>query len=763
MLALWLAIVLAGTGAGCGSTGGQTAGETASSAGSSAAQKEDAEQAESLAQEQTESNEVISMGRYIETEIALPEGAAVVGRSWNFLEDGKLAYFDAEAGLYQADEPGAAWEKIRGSQDFAAAGEGYVSHSAIAPDGSVAFCLVQFEGEEMKTKLCCLDPEGNLKETDESPGEGDWFDKVAFGPDSALYASSIKGQVCRVDKETMEIRQLFLAAERPEMMAFTGKLLLALENDGVELYDLEQGFLTDPDAVLNDFCVENVSGRLGNMSDCVGGCLVGGEEGCVYLAFSKGVYRHVLGGTVMEQVIDGDFSTFGDPSKGICSLLLNPEGEFLLLTTGEGGVRLTYDPDEPSVPENLLTVYCLQEDYGSMRQVISMFQNEHPDVQVRYEIGIPRDSAVTLTDALKNLNVELMSGKGPDVLMLDGLEYSVYAQKGQLLDLSDILEGLAGEDAVFEKIAGSYRTQEGTFAIPAAFSVPLICGKTEDVEKVTDLASFADLVESKKGDTQGLPVTGSVTPAQVLKRLMPVCSPAWLAETELNTEALEEFLGQAKRIYDADIAATSAEAVESISSYRPNYDLGNSTTEMQVGIAQISCGLAEYMLGDIGGVAHFTENEEGYSFDLWRGQAGCGFVPGYICSVTAGSGQPELAKEFVRTMLSNKIQSSAFDTKFPVNRAAFDKKCEWSEVSSGGCVFMPDGEERKFHNEYPGEETIGRLKDLIEQLEVRLEGNGVLEEAVMKYGEEVLRGRISPEEGTQSIAHEVAIYLAERR
>lgn len=157
-------------------------------------------------------------------------------------------------------------------------------------------------------------------------------------------------------------------------------------------------------------------------------------------------------GNAMEQLIDGSFSSLGDPALGLCGMLRLESGEFLLLTTGEEMVRFTYDPDEPTVPEKQLKVYSLVENY-TIRQAISIFQKENPDVYINYEYiydyaylyGDDSGSAITPQDALKNLNVELMSGNGPDVLLLDDMDADIYVRKGMLADLSDILDELTGE------------------------------------------------------------------------------------------------------------------------------------------------------------------------------------------------------------------------------------------------------------------------------------------------------------------------------
>ena len=50
------------------------------------------------------------------------------------------------------------------------------------------------------------------------------------------------------------------------------------------------------------------------------------------------------------------------------------------------------------------------------------------------------DDGVTRTDALKTLNTEIMAGKGPDILILDGISAQTYVEQGMLEDLSGIFK-----------------------------------------------------------------------------------------------------------------------------------------------------------------------------------------------------------------------------------------------------------------------------------------------------------------------------------
>lgn len=716
-------------------------------------------EAESKTEEETdgEGSSTASMGRYMESEVALPENASVYAREMRILDDGRWQYFDGEIGLYVSEDEGKSWEQVSSTEEIQI--DGYINCSAVAPEGSLAFSQLFF-GDDGVTKavVACLNPAGERVETDGLFSDGDWITRLAFAPDGGLYASSLQGKVCSLDRKTGELKQLFTAAEGPEVLAFSGKLLLALENDRVEIYHLETKALQDADIVLDEFCQQNLNGHLGNNSDCVGAYLFTKEEGVLYIACSQGVYRHALGGNAMEQIIEGSFSSFGDPTLGICSVALLESGEFLLLTTGTQMVRFTYDPNEPTVPEKQLKVYSLEEN-SSLRQAISVYQKEYPDVYVSYETGMPEGSAVTRVDALKNLNLELMGGNGPDVIVLDGIDASPYEKKGMLQELSGILEDIATNDAVFENIAGAFGREEGTFVIPAGFSLPLILTKTGDIDSVTDLEALADLtVRLGDGLTEGT-VTGAMTAQQELTQLFCVCSPAWLVDGQLDEEALTEFLTQAKRMYEADKAAVSPDIAEMFGDYPGPKTVGSQTSAMAIGLGQIAYGPAETMLIDMGGIGYWLEEGE-YSFDLLAGQCKNGFIPVNKLAISAQTKRGEEAEAFVRLMLSEPVQDVSMGDCFPVNRASFEKLCEWQDQWVGGTWKLPDGE-REYGNGWPNEETIKRMKELVQQADQSLEGNAILEDAVLQYGPQVLTGVMSVETGVQEIRRAVSIYLSE--
>ena len=85
------------------------------------------------------------------------------------------------------------------------------------------------------------------------------------------------------------------------------------------------------------------------------------------------------------------------------------------------------------------------------------------------EIGMSGEDSVTVSDALRTLNTDIMAGKGPDILILDGMPVENYIQKGLLEDITDTVESADQEDGLFENIMKTYERDDKIYAVPLGF------------------------------------------------------------------------------------------------------------------------------------------------------------------------------------------------------------------------------------------------------------------------------------------------------
>lgn len=192
--------------------------------------------------------------------------------------------------------------------------------------------------------------------------------------------------------------------------------------------------------------------------------------GNVYLASHQGVISLGHGQSVFETVMTGSLYLFSDPNCKIEELRYQPDtNDFYMILYSKGGerklYRYTFDPEIPIKADTQLDVFSLN-DSGTVRRAILDFQMKNPTAIVNYQVGLTEDSPMTETDVIKALEAELQAGKGPDVLILDGLDARRYAASGWLADL----DGLAGTKERFAAIASPC----GENAVPTRFIASMI-------------------------------------------------------------------------------------------------------------------------------------------------------------------------------------------------------------------------------------------------------------------------------------------------
>lgn len=732
-----------------------------------------------------------SMGRYLEQEITVSQisdepdyyPAPYLGRR----EDGKLVLADKNLGCYISEDQGESWEAA-GCPWSELLENQYISDIALSPDGAMALVCNVYEEEEPEesdiqleeSRYYYIDSEGTITEIPFQGGEDEAIIKFAFDRQGRLYGCGFDSRVYRFDREAGTAKKLFEMEGIVNSVCFTGRYMVALTSrDEIILYDLEKEMPVEDDSLLQDFITENL-GSAGAKAEWGYDVIATPGEGddIVYLAFRGGLYRHVIGGTVMEQIIDGGVTAFGDPSAELFAMEMLPDNAFIVLYTGRRIYKYTYDPNVPTVPERQLDVYSLTEN-DSLRQAVSLFQKEHQDVYVRYEIGMSGSDSITKEDAIRNLNTKILAGEGPDIMLLDGLPQASYKDKGVLADVSGIVDGMTGEEALFPNIVDACREDGKIVALPIRVQVPMAAGKAEYVEKIEDLESLADAMEQIREENPVGPVLGLSSAGELLRVLSLSSSGAWTnGAGAVDEEALTEFLTAAKRIWQAEISGLEEKDLERDESYNLTWDAGMEYAT--VSKHAVSIGMKEQLLAvgkmykvdfDYDVLTSVAGQEEDFGFRFWNGQVKNGLIPDGMAGILANSAEDELAAAFYRSLFGRKLQDMDLAGGLPVNMASFDTFAVnpyvdpegfMEENVAGALVVSNDkGDRYRVDLLWPDGEDFRKLKEMVSGMSVINRGDATIEEAVFEVGEEVLESDMTPQEAVQEIVKRSAIYLAE--
>ncbi len=537
-----------------------------------------------------------------------------------------------------------------------------------------------------------------------------------------------------------------------------GNTLLAQDETQVLCYDMQTGEQKDSEEALNRGGLEN---GLFHAVDT----LDGGES--VYCLSGGGLYHYKFGGSVMEQLIDGNMNSLGAPAFYPIALAMIDEQNLLVAAndtnsssaTGVCVLKYAYSADTPAKPDKELKMYSLY-DNKEIRQSISRFQKEHTDVYVNYQAALSEDNGMNVSDALKTLATEIMAGNGPDVLLLDGMPVETYIEKGILKDLSALLKESGG--SYFENIINAYQDAQGQMcAVPARFMIPMIQAGSAYYSPGEDFNAFTE-----RKDTMV-----NMLPGTVVEKFWYTCGAAWQKEDKtLDESKITEFLTKLKNAYGEydssleDEAAGVGVTIEGAGTEVVK-DVYFTQGNLELAFGKINTNFGLYRDMDYGMQQAVNKKLENGNMDLMPGQADHVFVPTMVMGISSKSAQPDLAEEFVKYLFSQEAQKISQFSGFPVEKESFRSVIDGHEYEGQenlvGVSGLDMDEILDFAMEPTPEEEITKLTELAESLTTPSLQDDVIKEAVVEQGEKVLKGELSPEEGAAAIMQKVNIYLAE--
>lgn len=738
-------------------------------------------------------DEPTAMGRYVETQVDISETA---GRSYGItvLADGRLLIPEEKTGQLLSSDGGKSWEAkpIPGIDSMAAfTKENYIFDMAAASDGTVAVLYVK-NGDYDKTgtfhpMLHVGKADQTVQTLDSLPITGDdVVKKIYYSPEGELFATvSGAGTVYQIDVESGSLAKVVTLERSPDLIKFQGKYLFFLTSgDGVMIWDSEEETFVE-DSVLADFMAENYLNDY-YAYETYTVYVLPGEEGVLYIAGKGGLYRHVIGGSAMEQIIDGALSSFSNPSMEIMGVVSYGENEFAVLFTTGKVALYQYDPDVPTVPENLVTVYSLREQ-DVVRQAIAQFQMENPDIFVRYEVGLSGTDAKAREDAVKKLNTELMAGKGPDVIILDELPAKSYEEKGILKDLRPHIDSFTGDAALLPNIVDAFTHEGSVYMMPVTFKLPMVAGRQENLAGITDYASLAAAAEKIKAEKSEAEIGRFFSEEATMRWFLPVAATAFMEESGgINEAKLAEYLSLTDSLYTTAVEGIVDSAKETYGYQREAYSKGEYGYWHFNNIAQQSddfflndMELAVGMLEDVYGYQEmlslkYCEGLEDVEMKSFDGMSAGVFEPAVLVGLNASAGHQEDAERFFDILMGYEVQNLLYDG-FTVNDAALKSRLspqwqifqnsgmdmDYGEVCSSLGGTTGDGREWYLEIHMPTKEEFEKLYDLCSSVKTPYLKDPVVESAVIEIGAQYLAGYLSEEEAVRKIMSKVEIYMAE--
>lgn len=732
-------------------------------------------------------------GRYLESELILPEQTEKLYAAAK-LKNGELEILtwnkkEHTYEIYTSSDEGENWQRCWSAQDVpeekAALFQGYQSTASIRDDGTAVMVRLNYQEQQYQsTTLTVISPEKA-----DAPGEGWTAEQIelhlpepknsgdsgyagnivdsAFQETGSFFVENLEGRLFGVDLATGQCSPVLdLSESAGRYFDTAGDLLIGVSPDRIALYDSAAGEELPEDTFFSDMLTKNPS--LASKNSEYGKPLVfaglTGEKTIFYVCH-EGLFCHTPGGSVSEQLVQGTMTTMGDTSVSFLDFIVMDEKTFLLSCMDGTGVcrllRYSYDAHAPSTPETELNVYAL-EDSVFLRQAVSLYQKQNPNVYVKLQIGMSGEDGITAEDAVHALGTEILAGNAPDVLILDGLPVESYVEKGVLADISGLVNEIADTDGCFSNIRQAYETDGKIYAFPAKFYVTLAAGEPDALAAAESIGKLASFTEAQRaaGRTKVFPVRIA---ERLLDRLYLADCAQWMGEDgTLSREKLVSWLSDAKKIYDAEPMQT-----QNVVGYGGKM-AGLTGTMDNVGVMLKE---SSFGYGTVTGIAEVVQmvsanKRAGMDYDLADRAAGGCFVPYQIAGITQNTVKREEAEAFLRTMFGKEC-SSTDQEGFPVNRAAYDKLCadaktQFDEYYDAGiAVSTDDGTYLELDFENLTDADIAKLTGILEEVTLPACMDKTVNDIVMEQALGVLHGDWSTDEAVDVILKKCNLYLTE--
>ena len=238
----------------------------------------------------------------------------------------------------------------------------------------------------------------------------------------------------------------------------------------------------------------------------------------LYLSDEYAVYGYNMADTQPTKLMDYISSDFGGFTMYQITFL--DETSFLGGYHGDMGSKFskfTKVPSEEIADKTPLTLGCYYLDHKVKQRLIE-FNRNNPEYKIHIIDYSIYDTMQDYTQGLTKLNTDIISGRVPDIMLLNQrMPINSYISKGLFVDFNELIEqdtSFKREDFlpnVFEALA----TEDGLYQLAPSFMVNTFAAKTKDVGKELGW-TMEEAVKILEGKPEGTKLLSEMTSSNFL-------------------------------------------------------------------------------------------------------------------------------------------------------------------------------------------------------------------------------------------------------
>ena len=722
----------------------------------------------------------VQMGRWVENAVDVG-GEQLVSRPTQ-LSDGTIVLYTAKVGETGIDsytrrtstDGGLTWTAEPVSFDI----PDTVNTVSLAADGTMALAAYN-ESEDSYTLSLYLQAPGGEPTAIEDDSIATYYpNSVQFIGDTLAYLSDTDGGMSLI-----KINSTNLTVTTVPLPADTANNVVTFSQAGDQL--IYMGYNNNT----ADMVLSSLDPTTGNATELLNPApkatstqgITGDADGAVYYSGEDGIYRLAPGGTLPEQVVPAEGTALSISSNYPMALLHTAEGGFLVEVFGDSGsapqlYAYNYDETLPTHADTTLTFWTLS-DSTTARTAVNLFKKANPDVDVDFQIALSyevEDMDAARTDALTQLNTQLLAGEGPDVLLLDDTDYQTYVNKGMLADMADALP-MAGMQS---NLVNPFVSDGKVYVLPARFSVPALCGDTGTLDGLTDLAamqqavldaaprpdldSYSDEYYTPLSDDEkyALSLTSGNDYAEFI---LPTSANVILRDGTLDADALNEaftFVQTTADYYgiknyeNTDPGGVSAQSYEDSDMIliMPTQDEYSSCSRAKYGWLDVNTPYAVIAMARTGDI--MDVNAQAVPVDMIQlpGLTSGAYTPKVLVGVNANSQHLDAAKQLAATFFSTDVQSQYCSDGTTVRADCLQEKLNAVKAS------VANSKPGKVDGAYTGD-----LDAFYAQLTTPVTVPTLLKTSFADHAQKIIDGSEDVAAATAGVQSDLALYLAEQQ
>ncbi|MFQ7001630.1 MAG: hypothetical protein ACLRRH_10160, partial [Clostridium sp.] len=391
------------------------------------------------------------------------------------------------------------------------------------------------------------------------------------------------------------------------------------------------------------------------------------------------------------------------------------------------------------------------------------------NININYDIGIKDGEKTTKTEVIERLNNEILSGNGPEILILDDLPYDLYEEKGFLENIECVIKNQEEEGKLFNNIINYYNNENKYYKLPLRFNVPLVMGKDVDENQTLDVLTKNIKDLGKKNEN----IFKAYEPSEIIKLLYTYDSINWInKDGTINEEEIKNFMKNCKNIYSILKKSNTSESIKSYLDAKKYYsDLESFEREVylhrDITILDLFYDKSNWKI-EVGDLTNFNEISyilsikdilKDYSYFPWSNNGQIVFTPNTLIGINYYGKNKDKAKKFLTEIFSEEYQSifNNEDYGFSINKDIFYGELnEMIKIDSNGSLNINDN--IIIENIEPNEEEINRFTSIVENMNISANYNTFLLDYIIEDMEKYILGKLDINKATNNIKDNIQKY-----